>query len=102
MELLKRLTELIEEITAHESMELAHVEVQKEGGRFVLRVYLDKEGGITIEDCRLISKQIGYELDVQDIVPHAFVLEVSSPGIDRIMARRRTLHVSPGSRYIFP
>jgi ribosome maturation factor RimP len=87
MKFMEDVTQLAEEITKSNNFELVHIELVQDGKNFVLRLYLDKEGGITIEDCKLISRQMSYELDVEDLIPHAYTLEVSSPGIDRIMGK---------------
>lgn len=58
------------------------------GRRWVLRVYIDKEeGGVTLEDCEKVSVQLSQILDSKDIIPHAYILEVSSPGLDRPLKR---------------
>lgn len=64
-------------------LEIVDVEYRKEGGRWVLRVFIDKAGGVGLDDCEALSERLGQELDRQDIVPHAYALEVSSPGIER-------------------
>jgi len=64
-------------------MELVDVEFQKEGGRWYLRIFIDKPQGINHEDCRLISEKIDRLLDEKDPIPHSYVLEVSSPGVER-------------------
>jgi len=66
-----------------EGLELVAVEYQREAGGWVLRVYLDTPGGVTLEDCQRVSEQLGDLLDVEDLVDHAYTLEVSSPGLDR-------------------
>ncbi len=87
MKFMEDVIQLAEEITKSNNFELVHTEFVQDGKHWVLRLYLDKEGGITIDDCKLISRQMSYELDVEDIIPHAYTLEVSSPGIDRIMGK---------------
>ncbi|MBI3599293.1 MAG: ribosome maturation factor RimP, partial [Nitrospinae bacterium] len=59
------------------------VEYKKEGKGWYLRVFIDKEGGVALDDCQNISSQIERRLDVEDIIPHSYTLEVSSPGIER-------------------
>ena len=66
-----------------EGLELVAVEYQREAGGWVLRVYLDKPGGIGLDDCQRVSQQLGDLLDVEDLIEHAYTLEVSSPGLDR-------------------
>ncbi|MBF0170978.1 MAG: ribosome maturation factor RimP [Nitrospinae bacterium] len=55
----------------------------KGGGRRTLRLFLDKEGGVTIDDCALISHQVGMALEAEEVIDGAYVLEVSSPGLTR-------------------
>lgn len=87
MKFMKEVTNLAEEITQANNIELVHIEFIQDGKSWVLRIYLDKKDGITIDDCKSISRQLSYELDVEDIIPQAYTLEVSSPGIDRIMGK---------------
>ncbi len=67
--------------------ELVEVEFVKEGPNKYLRVYADKEGGITIDDCEIISRALEAELEKDDFIEEAYILEVSSPGIDRILKK---------------
>ncbi len=63
---------------------LVDIKYAREGKGWVLRVYVDREeGGITLNECREISEQLSAELDVEDFIPGAYLLEVSSPGVDR-------------------
>jgi len=64
-------------------MELVHIEYRKQGRSWLLRVDIDKEGGVNLEDCSLISQQVSTYLDVEDPIPGEFELQVSSPGLDR-------------------
>ncbi|MDA8388944.1 MAG: ribosome maturation factor RimP [Nitrospiraceae bacterium] len=59
------------------------VELLGSGQRLVLRIKIDKEGGVTIRDCELMSREMGALLDVEDLIPGRYLLEVSSPGLDR-------------------
>jgi ribosome maturation factor RimP len=68
-------------------MDLVDVTYRLEAGRWVLRVFIDKPGGVNINDCALISRQIEDVIEVEEIVPHRYVLEVSSPGLDRVLKR---------------
>jgi len=77
-----RIREIAERVTAREGLELVHVEMA--GGRNpVLRVYIDKPGGVTIDDCSHVSERISLILDVEDPIPGQYTLEVASPGLDR-------------------
>ena len=64
-------------------MELVHIEYKRQGRGYLLRVDIDKEGGVNLEDCELISHQVSTYLDVEDPVPGEYELQVSSPGLDR-------------------
>ena len=66
-----------------QGMELVDVEFRREARGWVLRLYLDKGGGVTLEDCREVSDQISDLLDVEGLIDHPYHLEVSSPGLDR-------------------
>ena len=78
-----RLHELIERIVTAEGFELVHCEFAGSGNQAVLRIFIDKPGGVTHKDCSYISHQVGAVLDVEDLIPHQYVLEVSSPGVNR-------------------
>ncbi len=69
--------------------EVVDVEYVKEGSSWYLRVYADKEGGIAINDCELISRAIEPVLDEKDLIPDAYILEVSSPGLTRALRKER-------------
>ena len=73
----------MEPITAECGVELADLEFVKEGANWYLRVYIDKEGGVTIDDCEAVSRALEAKLDEADPIEQAYILEVSSPGIDR-------------------
>jgi ribosome maturation factor RimP len=64
-------------------IELVHVEIAGTKRDSVVRVYIDKAGGVTLEDCSVISREMEEVLDVEDLIPARYVLEVSSPGIER-------------------
>ncbi len=66
-----------------DGVELVHIEYQPEGSRSVLRIYIDKPGGVSLQDCARVSKHASALLDEEDFVPRRYVLEVSSPGIER-------------------
>lgn len=79
----EKATELAERVASREGCELVHCEYRREGSDWVLRVFIDKEGGVGLEDCSSVSRELSTHLDVEDLVPHAYKLEVSSPGLDR-------------------
>ena len=80
---------LIESLADAESAELVDLRFSKEGAKWVLRVYLDKAGGLTLDDCAYFSDRIGSLLDCQNAVDGAYVLEVSSPGLDRVIKKEK-------------
>lgn len=84
-----RISDLIEPVLEHERFELVDVVFRSESGRWVLRVFIDKPQGVNLEDCASISRRIGDVIDVEDIIPHGYSLEVSSPGLDRVLKKER-------------
>ncbi len=73
----------IEKIVTSEGMELVHVDYKRQGRGYLLRVDIDKDGGVNLEDCQSISHQLSVWLDVEDPVAGEYELQVSSPGLDR-------------------
>lgn len=86
MEVLRR---EIERIATHEGMELVDLEFKRERGNWTLRVFIDRVGGVRLGDCAEISEQVGLMLDVEDLIPSSYTLEVSSPGLDRVLKKPR-------------
>jgi ribosome maturation factor RimP len=82
-EIVDRVREIIGPILFDEGMEWVDIEYRRESRGWVLRLYLDKEGGITLEDCAKVSREIGRILDIEDVIQTPYTLEVSSPGITR-------------------
>jgi ribosome maturation factor RimP len=80
---------LIEPLLDAWGYELVDVEYLSEHGRWVLRLYIDKVGGVTIDDCARVSREIGDLIDIKDIIAHEYVLEVSSPGLNRALKKER-------------
>lgn len=76
--------------------ELVDVEYVKEGSNWYLRVYIDKPGGINVDDCELISRALSDLLDEQDFIDEAYVLEVSSPGLGRPLKKEKDFARSMG------
>ncbi len=74
---------LVIPIIENEEFELVDVEYKKEGSNWYLRIYIDKPGGITLDDCQKVSEQLSDELDREDPIKENYFLEVSSPGLDR-------------------
>ena len=83
MNVTDRTENLVRSVIEAEGLELVHVKFQPKGAESILQIYIDKPGGIGFQDCGNVSKQVGVLLDVEDFIPHEYVLEVSSPGIER-------------------
>ena len=82
-ETIKKIEDVLMPILLEDRLELIDIEFRPTGKRWLLRVYIDKEGGVTIADCETVNRELGRILDVEDIVEHAYTLEVSSPGLTR-------------------
>ncbi|MBR3243877.1 MAG: ribosome maturation factor RimP [Parasporobacterium sp.] len=89
VKLLEKLSAEPDENGSVSSYEMVDVEYVKEGGNWYLRLYADKEGGISINDCERISRAIELDLDKEDFIPDAYILEVSSPGLTRPLKKER-------------
>ena len=79
----QKAAELLEPILADMEFELVDVEYVKEAGTWYLRSYIDKPGGITVDDCEAVSRQFSDRLDQEDFIEDSYIMEVSSPGLDR-------------------
>jgi ribosome maturation factor RimP len=82
-EIVDRVRAIAEPIVADEGMELVDIEYRREARGWVLRLYIDQEKGVSLDDCVRISQEIGRSLDVEDLIPAPYTLEVSSPGLNR-------------------
>ena len=83
-------------LVAEHGFELVDVEYVKEGGNFYLRAYIDKEGGITIDDCETISRSLSDWLDKEDMIQDSYIMEVSSPGLGRPLKKEKDFARSIG------
>jgi len=92
-----RVKALAEPLCASEGIELVHVEYQPEAGGMILRLYIDKLGGVTLDDCTYISRQLGDILDVNLESKGAYKMEVSSPGPDRPLGKKTDFERFKGS-----
>jgi len=81
--------QLLEPIIQKCNFELIDVEYVKEGSNWYLRAFIDKEGGITVDDCEAVSRQLSDLLDEKDFIPDAYILEVSSPGLGRQLKKEK-------------
>lgn len=94
--IVNRTTELVEPYLEERSFELVDLEYVKEAGNWYLRIYIDKEGGITVDDCEVISRLMSDALDVEDYIDESYILEVSSPGLGRPLKKDRDFQRSIG------
>ncbi|RKJ05600.1 ribosome maturation factor RimP [bacterium D16-54] len=83
-------------LLAEHNFELVDVEYVKEGGNWYLRTYIDKEGGITVDDCEVISRTLSDWLDKEDFIADSYTLEVSSPGLGRPLKKDKDFERSLG------
>ncbi|MBI2486676.1 MAG: ribosome maturation factor RimP [Deltaproteobacteria bacterium] len=90
--------EILDPLLLDEGLELVDVQYKREGRGKILRIYIDKQGGITIGDCAKISRELGTLLDVHDIVPGSYTLEVSSPGLDRPLKKPKDFERFKGKK----
>jgi ribosome maturation factor RimP len=94
-----RVREIAERVAASTGLEIVEVELRGGGKARMLRIFIDKPGGVTHEDCASLSREVGTILDVEDVIPGAsYLLEVSSPGLDRKLIRPADYERFTGSR----
>ncbi len=87
-DIIDQIRRLLDPILGSLGLTLWDMEFQKQGPKWLLRIYIDREGtGVTLNDCEAVSRDLGAILDVEDVVPHAYTLEVSSPGLDRTLTK---------------
>lgn len=86
----KELEKIVEPLLGERGMELADVEISRQGGRLLARFFIDRiEGGITVEDCADVNRELGDLLEVEDVIEESYILEVSSPGLNRRLRKLR-------------
>ena len=85
----QRVEEWLLPVLAEHQFELVDVEYVREVGVWYLRAYIDKEGGINVDDCEIISRQLGDWLDKEDFIADSYILEVSSPGLGRPLKKEK-------------
>jgi ribosome maturation factor RimP len=83
----ERVRRLIESVVEGQGYELVEAELKGGGKNSVLRIFIDQPAGISHRDCELVSEQVGTVLDVEDLIPFSYTLEVSSPGLDRKLVK---------------
>lgn len=96
---LENVRQIAERVAASSGLELVELEFRGGGKARMLRVYIDKPGGVTHEDCASVSRELGTILDVEDAIPgSSYTLEVSSPGLDRKLTKPADFERFVGSR----
>lgn len=95
-----RIEFLLEPLLEIRGMVLVDIEVKGIGNRGLLRIFVDKEKGITIDDCADLSRELSVILDAEDFIPGPYILEVSSPGIGRVLKKERELKWAIGKNII--
>ena len=93
----ERTQKLLEPIAEANSVIIYDVEYVKEGSEYYLRAYIDKDGGVTIDDCEAVSRALSDALDREDFISDAYILEVSSPGLGRTLKKEKHFLYSIGS-----
>ncbi len=85
----EQIRQVLDPILGSLGLDLWDLEFQKQGPKWLLRVYIDREigSGVTLGDCEAVSRDLGAALDVEDVIQHAYTLEVSSPGLDRALTK---------------
>jgi ribosome maturation factor RimP len=87
-DLQEQIQQLLEPILVSLDLTLWDLDFKKEGPQWLLRIYIEREpGGVTLGDCETVSRDLGMALDVEDLIPYAYSLEVSSPGLDRSLTK---------------
>ncbi len=88
-EIIDRVESLADPILRNEGMELVETEYRREARGWVLRLYIDKDRGVTLDDCARLSQEIGRVLDIEDVISVPYTLEVSSPGLRRPLRKEK-------------
>lgn len=85
---MEEVRQVVEPILESQGMELVDLEYRRESQGWVLRLYIDREGGISVNDCAEASGEVGAVLEIRDLIPNPYVLEISSPGLSRPLKKR--------------
>ena len=83
----KKIEDIVKPVIDSLGLELDEIEYITHGRKWILRIFIDKEGGVSLSDCEKVSFQLGNFLNNENIIPHAYILEVSSPGLDKRLKR---------------
>jgi ribosome maturation factor RimP len=91
-EIMAKVSQVGQRVIEGMGLELVGIDLERQRGGWFLRFFIDKPGGVTLEDCQSASKQLGVELDVDNTVPDRYTLEISSPGLDRPLRSDEDFH----------
>ncbi len=87
--IIDRIHEVLTPVLDQQGLELVEITLRVEGGRWILRVTIDREEGVQLHHCTAVSRELSLHLDVEDLIPVKYFLEVSSPGLDRPLKNER-------------
>ena len=94
----ERILELVEPAVEAEGLEIVELECLRMKTRWLVRIFIDREGGASLDDCTAVSREVGDLLNVHDLPPGPYTLEVSTPGLDRPLTRDKDFEKYRGSR----
>lgn len=94
--IINEVSPLVEGFLHESGMEMVDLEFRFESGRWTLRIFIDKEGGVTVDDCANVNKELGYLIEAKNIIDYHYVLEVSSPGLNRPLKKEQDFMRSIG------
>jgi ribosome maturation factor RimP len=97
-EIVDKISSIVLPILQESLLQLVDVEFLPSGRRWLLRIYIDREGGVTIADCEWVSRELGRLMEVEEVVDHPYVLEVSSPGLTRPLKKKEHFESSKGKK----
>ena len=97
-ERLSKIEEVMQPVLQSHGLDLVDLDWRREGRRFVLRLFVDKPGGASIDDCVRLSREAGDVLEVSGLIPESYDLEVSSPGLDRLLRSEREFRWACGKK----
>ncbi len=91
-----RIHQIVNGVVAEDAVEVIEIQLPRFKTKQIVRIFIDKESGVTLDDCRRISKKVGERLEIEDLFPSRYVLEVSSPGLDRPLTTVRDFKRNTG------